>query len=57
MTFSGSGIHVSVAACALVISFIPAAPAADQPSRKITPPKEALGFDIGDDYYLATYTN
>jgi hypothetical protein len=30
--------------------------ASAQTSHKITTPKEALGFDIGDDYYLANYT-
>jgi len=41
-------------ACALALAFAIAAPA--QTGHKITTPKEALGFDIGDDYYLATYT-
>lgn len=30
--------------------------AADQTAHKITSPREALGFNIGDDYRLATYT-
>jgi hypothetical protein len=41
-------------ACALAVAFAIGAPA--QTGRKITTPKEALGFDIGDDYYLATYS-
>src|SRR5213083_622697 len=41
-------------ACALALAFGVAAPA--QTGHKITTSKEALGFDIGDDYYLATYT-
>jgi hypothetical protein len=31
-------------------------PQASEAKRKITPPKTALGFEIGDDYQLATYT-
>jgi hypothetical protein len=27
-----------------------------QPARKLTTPKEALGFEVGDDYMLANYT-
>ncbi len=58
----------SVFACALVLAFVLNAPAAEQArkttaakaaseaARKITTPKEALGFEVGDDYYLATYT-
>lgn len=44
----------TVRACALAVAFAMAAPA--QNGHKITTPKEALGFDIGDDYYLANYT-
>src|SRR5260370_42530756 len=33
-----------------------AATLAAQPAHKLTTPKEALGFNIGDDYYLANYT-
>jgi hypothetical protein len=29
---------------------------AGQPAPKITTPKEALGFNIGDDYHMATYS-
>jgi hypothetical protein len=32
-----------------------AATLAAQPAHKLTTPKEALGFNIGDDYYLANY--
>jgi hypothetical protein len=42
------------AACALALAFAMAAPA--QNGRHITTPKEALGFDVGDDYHLANYT-
>jgi hypothetical protein len=41
-------------ACALAIALAAVAPA--QNGRKLTTPKEALGFEIGDDYYLANYT-
>jgi hypothetical protein len=27
-----------------------------QPARKLTTPKEALGFNVGDDYHMASYT-
>lgn len=30
--------------------------ASAQPARKLTTPKEALGFEVGDDYMLANYT-
>jgi len=43
-----------VAACALAVAFVAAAPA--QTARHLTTPKEALGFEVGDDYQLATYT-
>ena len=42
------------AACAIAAVFAVAAPA--QAPRHLTTPKEALGFEIGDDYQLATYT-
>ncbi len=42
------------AACALAITLTAVAPA--QTARRLTTSKEALGFDIGDDYYLANYT-
>jgi hypothetical protein len=38
--------------CALALTI--ASPA--ETAHRITPPKEALGFEVGDDYYLATYT-
>ena len=38
--------------CIFAIAFAATA----QTGHKITTPKEALGFDIGDDYYLANYT-
>src|SRR6266540_2762693 len=40
-------------ACALIAAAVP--PPAPAQTR-ITTPKEALGFNIGDDYRLATYT-
>src|ERR1700686_4769320 len=43
-----------LAACALLLALTIALPA--QNGRHITTPQEALGFDIGDDYYLANYT-
>ena len=43
-----------LAACAIVVGF--AASAAAQASSHLTTPKEALGFEVGDDYQLATYT-
>jgi hypothetical protein len=44
----------TVATCAITVAFVAAAPA--QTSRHLTTPKEALGFEVGDDYQLATYT-
>ena len=41
-------------ACAIAVAFVAAAPA--QTARHLTTPKEALGFEVGDDYQLATYT-
>ena len=41
-------------ACALAGVF--AIALAAQTAHRITTPKEALGFEIGDDYYLANYT-
>src|SRR5258708_1990523 len=41
---------------AFAVAFAFTALAADQPAHKLTSPKEALGFEIGDDYQLATYT-
>src|ERR1700719_1265715 len=41
-------------ACALAIALTVVAPGEN--GRKLTTPKEALGFEIGDDYYLANYT-
>jgi hypothetical protein len=41
-------------ACALAFTLAIALPA--QTTRHITTPQEALGFDIGDDYHLANYT-
>ena len=43
-------------ACALALLLTFAIPAAAQPTRSLTPPKEALGFNIGDDYQVANYT-
>ena len=39
-----------------VLALIFATAAAAQNGHHITTPKEALGFDVGDDYHLATYT-
>src|SRR5579862_6429050 len=39
---------------ALLLAFNAAAPA--QNTQHLTTPKEALGFDVGDDYQLANYT-
>jgi hypothetical protein len=44
----------TIATCAITVAFVAAAPA--QTSRHLTTPKEALGFEVGDDYQLATYT-
>src|SRR3989441_642529 len=41
---------------ALLAAVLLAAPAAAAAQTRITTPKEALGFNIGDDYRLATYT-
>src|SRR5438270_11819776 len=47
-------LRFSLPACTLALALT--ALAADQTAHKITSPKEALGFEIGDDYQLATYT-
>jgi len=44
----------TLAASVLALAFVIAATA--QTPRHLTTPKEALGFDVGDDYQLATYT-
>lgn len=44
----------NAAACVMALVLAAAAPA--QNGRHITTPKEALGFEIGDDYQLANYT-
>ncbi len=44
------------AAFALVVAFLWTAPLSSETPRKITSAKEALGFEVGDDYKLATYT-
>src|SRR5260370_35780550 len=43
-----------LSACALALAFAIAASA--QNGHHITTAKEALGFDVGDDYHLANYT-
>ena len=43
-----------LAACALALTLAVALQA--QNGRHLTTPQEALGFDIGDDYHLANYT-
>src|SRR5450432_3232087 len=43
-----------LAGCVLALALAIALPA--QNGRHITTPHEALGFDIGDDYHLANYT-
>jgi hypothetical protein len=50
MTFTGSRARFLI----LALAFVAATPA--QNGRHITTPKEALGFDVGDDYQLANYT-
>src|SRR5437588_12390664 len=39
-----------------VALFLAVVTASAQKSPKITTPKEALGFNLGDDYQMATYT-
>ena len=48
-------LSLSLAALSLFATLSGAAQSAAQ-SRKITTPKEAFGFNVGDDYMLATYT-
>ena len=55
-SFATHKTFLRLSACALALAFICIDHAAAQPARKITTPKEALGFDVGDDYMLATYT-
>jgi hypothetical protein len=38
------------------LAFLAAGTLAAQPAAKITTPKEALGFNLGDDYQVANYT-
>src|SRR3984893_10291270 len=38
-----------------LLAVLPALSQTTESSRKITTPKHALGFNIGDDYYLANY--
>src|SRR5438067_655140 len=52
LTFLTTRSRLTLCAPALVCIAL----AADAPSQKITSPKDALGFEIGDDYRLATYT-
>ncbi len=40
----------------LAVSVLAAAAPPASPAPKLTTAREALGFDVGDDYYLATYT-
>jgi zinc carboxypeptidase len=44
----------SLSGLAVALALVAAAPA--QNGRRLTTPKEALGFEVGDDYQLATYT-
>src|SRR5271154_317475 len=53
MTSSGLRVR-ALAVCAILFAFVNAAPA--QNGQHLTTPKEALGFEIGDDYQLANYT-
>ncbi len=53
MTSSGNRTR-TLSALALSLAFAAATPA--QNSQRLTTPKEALGFDVGDDYQLANYT-
>ncbi len=55
MTFRAPAARFStLAGCTLALAFVVLAPA--QTGRHLTTPKEALGFEVGDDYQLATYT-
>ncbi len=55
MKSNGSRTQSSkLAACALTLALAIALPA--QNGQHITSPHQALGFDIGDDYHLANYT-
>lgn len=47
---------LTAAMVALLWTTAASAQVATTAPAKITPPKEALGFNIGDDYHLATYT-
>src|SRR5438105_7461421 len=44
----------SLRGLAVALALVATAPA--QNGRRLTTPKEALGFEVGDDYQLATYT-
>src|SRR3954451_12474931 len=41
---------------AILVAALSALPLVAQPAPKITTPKEALGFNLGDDYQVANYT-
>src|SRR5213596_1418199 len=51
-----STMALRVAALVALPTAAPAAPATSATQTRVTAPREALGFDIGDDYHLATYT-
>jgi hypothetical protein len=53
MTFFGPRTR-ALSFCALALTFVTSALA--QNGRHLTTPKEALGFEVGDDYQLANYT-
>src|SRR5579859_3616060 len=46
-------IHSS---CAVLVLLLAALPVFPQAARKVTTPKEQFGHNIGDDYWLANYT-
>ncbi len=47
-------VHRKVLVC--LAAALSALPLAAQPAPRVTTPKEALGFNIGDDYQVANYT-
>src|SRR5215467_10023808 len=49
-------MHLRRPAVFLLAAALSAASLAAQPAPRITTPKEALGFNLGDDYQVANYT-
>ncbi len=49
-------MHKRILLAAMAAASLLAAPALAQPAGQITTPREALGHDLGEDYFLASYS-